>query len=95
VDDADAALDDLVEALRGTSEVVVIDGLDRLTGGQRDQATAMLRDAGASRPLALFTTAADTEAARSILAEAGWPDPQTLDTRAPRRTTAESTEVTA
>ncbi|WP_435742813.1 MMPL family transporter [Microbacterium sp. PMB16] len=95
VDDADAALGDLAEALRGTSELVVIDGLDRLTGGQRDQATAMLRDAAATRPLAVFATASDADAARSILAEAGWPTAETLDTRAPRRTATESTEVTA
>lgn len=95
VDDADAALGDLAEALRGTSEVVVIDGLDRLTGGQRDQATAMLRDAAASRPLAVFATAADAASARTLLAEAGWPAAETLDTRGSRRITAETTEVTA
>ncbi|MFJ6534043.1 efflux RND transporter permease subunit [Microbacterium sp. NPDC091662] len=95
VDDADAALGDLAEALRGKSQIVVIDGLDRLTGGQRDQATAMLRDAAASRTLAVFATASDADSARTTLAEAGWPDPQTLDTRAPRRSSAESTEVTA
>ncbi|WP_347124942.1 MMPL family transporter [Microbacterium sp. SY138] len=95
VDDADAALGVLSEALRGKSQVVVIDGLDRLRGGQRDQATAMLRDAAASRTLAVFATASDADSARAVLAEAGWPDPQTLDTRAPRRSTADSTEVTA
>lgn len=95
VDDADAALTDLAEALRGTSSVVVIDGLDRLGGGRRDQAEAMLRDAAASRPLAVFATAADAASARTVLSEAGWPDAQTLDTRTPRRIAAESTEVTA
>ena len=95
VDDADAALGDLAEALRGKSQIVVIDGIDRLTGGQRDQATAMLRDAAASRTLAVFATASDADSARTTLAEAGWPDAQTLDTRAPRRSAAESTEVTA
>jgi RND superfamily putative drug exporter len=95
VDDADAALDDLAEALRGKSQIVVIDGIDRLTGGQRDQATAMLRDAAASRTLAVFATASDADSGRTTLAEAGWPDTQTLDTRAPRRSAAESTEVTA
>ncbi|QYM65158.1 efflux RND transporter permease subunit [Microbacterium sp. Se5.02b] len=95
VDDADTALGDLVEALRGTSRLVVIDGLDRLTGGRRDQATAMLRDAAAARSLAVFVTASDAHAARSILAEAGWPEAQTLDTQAPHRSAAESTEVTA
>ena len=95
VDDADAALGDLAEALRGKSQIVVIDGIDRLSGGQRDQATAMLRDAAASRTLAVFATASDADSARTTLAEAGWPDAQTLDTRAPRRSAAESTEVTA
>ncbi|WP_417540963.1 efflux RND transporter permease subunit [Microbacterium maritypicum] len=95
VDDADAALGDLAEALRGRSQIVVIDGIDRLSGGQRDQATAMLRDAAASRTLAVFATASDADSARTTLAEAGWPDAQTLDTRAPRRSTAESPEVTA
>lgn len=95
VDDADAALGDLTEALRGKSQIVVIDGIDRLSGGQRDQATAMLRDAAASRTLAVFATASDADSARTTLAEAGWPDAQTLDTRAPLRSAAESTEVTA
>lgn len=95
VDDADAALGDLAEALRGKSQIFVIDGIDRLSGGQRDQATAMLRDAAASRTLAVFATASDADSARTTLAEAGWPDAQTLDTRAPRRSAAESTEVTA
>ena len=95
VDDADAALADLAEALRGKSQIVVIDGIDRLTGGQRDQAAAMLRDAAASRTLAVFATASDAAVARTTLAEAGWPAPETLDTRAPRRSAAESTEVTA
>ncbi|MCK2022570.1 MMPL family transporter [Microbacterium sp. kSW2-24] len=94
VDDADAALDDLAEALRGRSEVVVVDGIDRLSGGRRDQVTAMLRDAAATRSLAVFATASDAATARTILAEAGWPDANLLDTRAPRRATA-TTEVTA
>ncbi|WP_061017180.1 MMPL family transporter [Microbacterium sp. CCH5-D1] len=95
IDDADTGLDDLAEALRGKSSIVVIDGIDRLSGGQRDQATAMLRDAAATRTIAVFTTASDADSARTTLAEAGWPDAQTLDTRAPRRSAAESTEVTA
>lgn len=95
VDDADAALLDLSEALRGTSELVVVDGIDRLAGGQRDQATAMLRDAAAARPLAVFATASDAGIARTILAEAGWPTADIIDTRMPRRAAEESTEVTA
>lgn len=95
IDDADTGLDDLAEALRGKTSILVIDGIDRLSGGQRDQATAMLRDAAATRTIAVFTTASDADSARKTLAEAGWPDAQTLDTRAPRRSAAESTEVTA
>lgn len=101
VDDADAALLDLAEALRGASAVVVIDGLDRLAGGQRDQATAMLRDAAASRPLAVFATASDAATARTILTEAGWHSADVIDasTRTARATTrrssTDSTEVTA
>ncbi|HWS51438.1 MAG TPA: MMPL family transporter [Microbacterium sp.] len=98
VDDADAALIELGEALRGRSELVVIDGLDRFGGAQRDQATAMLRDAAASRPLAVFATASDPEAARRLLADAGWPGSRTLDLStpaAPRRAPQEPTEVTA
>ncbi|NYF29117.1 MULTISPECIES: MMPL family transporter [unclassified Microbacterium] len=95
IDDADTGLDDLAEALRGKSSIVGIDGIDRLSGGQRDQATAMLRDAAATRTIAVFTTASDADSARTTLAEAGWPDAQTLDTRAPRPSAAESTEVTA
>ena len=101
VDDADAALLDLAEALRGTSAVVVIDGLDRLAGGQRDQAAAMLRDAAATRTLAVFATASDADAARTILAEAGWPSADVFDASSSsahattRRSSAESSEVTA
>ena len=79
VDDADAALLDLREALRGRSTLVVIDGIDGFTGGQRDQATTMLQRAAASRPLAVFATASDPELARTILAEAGWPAASLLD----------------
>jgi RND superfamily putative drug exporter len=79
VGDADAALVDLREALRGRSALVVIDGIDGFTGGQRDQATTMLQRAAASRPLAVFATASDPELARTILAEAGWPTAPVLD----------------
>lgn len=91
VDDADAALIELREALRGASTLVVIDGIDRFTGAQRDQATAMLQDAAAaaasrvaartSRPLAVFATASDAGAARTILAEAAWPAAAVVDLR--------------
>lgn len=79
VDDQDAALNELRDALRGAPTLVVIDGIDRFAGGQRDQATAMLQDAAADRPLAVFATASDTAAARIILAEAAWPDASVVD----------------
>jgi RND superfamily putative drug exporter len=94
VDGSDAAIDDLREALRGRSEVVVIDGLDRLTGARRDQATALLRDAATARPLAVFATASDADTALTVLTEAGWPAAETLDIRA-RRRAIDATEVTA
>ncbi|MFS0852874.1 MMPL family transporter [Microbacterium sp. 179-I 3D4 NHS] len=93
-DGSDAALADLREALRGRSALVVIDGLDRLTAAQRDQATALLRDAATRRPLTVFATASDPGVARSILTEAGWPAAEVLDIRAPRRAN-DATEVTA
>ncbi|WP_300265231.1 efflux RND transporter permease subunit [Microbacterium sp.] len=97
VTDADAALGDLQEALRGHSELVVIDGIDRFTGGQRDQATAMLQDAASSRTLAVFATASDPHLAQAILAEAAWPDAEILDLAADtaRATHSDTTEVNA
>jgi RND superfamily putative drug exporter len=95
VNDDATVLADLAEALRGRSEVVVIDGIDRLAGAHRDQATAMLRDAAASRSIAVFATASDETTARTILAEAGWASVPVLDTRPSRRAREESTEVTA
>ena len=88
VDDADAALLDLREALRGASALVVIDGIDRFTGGQRDQATTMLQHAAASRPLAVFATASDASVARAIIAEAAWPDTGTIDLSPAHHSTA-------
>lgn len=95
VDDSGAALADLAEALRGKSQIVIIDGIDRLTGSQQDQATAMLRDATATRRLAVLATAADVEAAGAVLADAGWRSAEILHTHTPRRSAAESTEVNA
>ena len=94
VDDADTALQDLAEALRGRSEVVVLDGLDRLGDGALDQAVAMLHRASAARPLAVLATASDAAAARRALAAASWPDPTLLDIRVADRAT-EDTEVNA
>ncbi len=98
VDDAEAALDDLREALRGRPDAVVIDGIDRFSGGQRDQATAMLQRAASSRPLAVFATASDADLARTILAEAAWPSASILDIAAAQSAAAvhnDNTEVNA
>lgn len=96
VDDANAALTDLREALRGKSTLVVIDGIDRFTAAQRDQATAMLRDASASRSVAVFATASDAGLARVILTEASWPAVDLLDmSAAPTSSHNDSTEVNA
>lgn len=95
VDDPDAAAPDLAEALRGRTELVVVDGIDRLGGAARDQLAARLRDAAARRPLAVFATAVDAAAARSFLTDAGWPSADTLDLRDPQRAAADTTEVTA
>ena len=96
VDDADAALNDLKEALRGRSQLVVIHGIDRFAGGQRDQATAMLQDAASSRSIAVFATASDADLARAILAEAAWPSAHVLElaatARAPRTTVTQTAE---
>src|SRR5690606_8094824 len=94
VDDADAALIDLKEALRGKSSLVIIDGVDRFSGGQRDQATAMLQDAAASRPLAVFATASDPALAQAILSESAWPYADLIDVST-TPATIEATEVNA
>ncbi|MGW9268408.1 efflux RND transporter permease subunit [Microbacterium sp. NPDC055599] len=95
VDDQDASAPDLAEALRGRTELVVLDGIDRLDGAARDQLAARLRDTAARRPLAVFATAVDATAARSLLADAGWSSADTLDLRDPHRAAADTTEVTA
>ena len=78
-DDADAA----AQALRGGPPLVVLDGVDRLAGAERDQLAAALRDAAhishSSEPLAVVVTARSAEAARAVLATAGWSAARTLD----------------
>ena len=62
-------------ALHGAPAVVVLDGLDRLGGAERDQLAAALRDArGAdpARPLTVVAASADATAARTLLSDAGW-----------------------
>ncbi|KHK98052.1 transporter [Microbacterium mangrovi] len=86
---------DLRRAVRGRAELLVVDGLDVLaTSARRDQAAAVLRDAG--RPLTVVGTATDVAAAHSVLAEAGHPDSSVLEVSAaaPVRT-SDTAEVNA
>lgn len=76
---SDAPLDALRDALRGRSSVVVIDGIDKLSTTERDQASAMLRDAAAKRPLAVLATASDADSAGSLLVDAGWSQAALID----------------
>ncbi|MCR2764580.1 MMPL family transporter [Microbacterium sp. zg.B48] len=79
---------DLRRALAGAPRIVVIDGVDALTpAGVRDQAAAVLRDAASAAPeMALIVASASPEAARGLLADAGWPDAPVLDVTVTRRT---------
>jgi len=69
------------EALRGRADLVVLDGVDRLTSAERDQLAALLRDAGSD--LAVFVTATDAESAQALLTEAGRAPASVVDLRAP------------
>ncbi|KJL37012.1 efflux RND transporter permease subunit [Microbacterium azadirachtae] len=79
VDGGTDPLRELREALRGRTTLVAIDGADRLTLAQSEQAVAMLRDAARRGTLAVLATAADASAAARLLTDAGWADPQTRD----------------
>ncbi|MBS1697946.1 MAG: MMPL family transporter, partial [Actinobacteria bacterium] len=87
-------LRELREALRGRTTLVVIDGADRLTLAQSEQASAMLRDAADRGPLAVAATTADAPATRRLLADAGWTDPRTHDLDAPPPAMPESAAST-
>ncbi|GAA3215213.1 MMPL family transporter [Microbacterium terregens] len=102
---------DLRRALAGAPRILVIDGLDALTpAAVHDQAAAALRDAASATPgMSLVVACAHPDAARALLADAGWPDAPVLDvtvtTRAhpassldsipPRPTAVPTTEVHA
>ncbi len=79
VDGGTDPLRELREALRGRTTLVAIDGADRLTLAQSEQAVAMLQDAARRGTLAVLATAADASAAARLLTDAGWADPQTRD----------------
>ncbi|WP_341975852.1 MMPL family transporter [Microbacterium sp. LWO13-1.2] len=98
IDDPDTAVRDLDEALRGRTSLVVIDGIDRMSGAARDQLIARLRDAGSE--VAVFASAMDADAARALLADAGRGAASVVDLRTPAtiispEASAESTEVNA
>jgi len=75
VDGGTDPLRELRDALRGRTTLVVIDGADRLTLAQSEQAVAMLRDAVSRGPLAVLAMARDAAAVTTLLSEAGWADP--------------------
>lgn len=66
--DATAHVD---EAMRGRPRLIVLDGVDRLPAAERDQLAARLRDA--SHETAVLLTAANADAAQTLLADAGRP----------------------
>ena len=72
---------DLRRALGGRPRILVIDGLDALIpGSAHDQAAAALRDAASATPeLTLVVASTHPDAARALLAEAGWPAAPVLD----------------
>lgn len=89
--DADDPVRELRRALAGRTSLVVIDGVDALDGAERDQATALLRDAAAAArersgdahsPLTIVATARTEGAALSLLADAHRPDITSLALRA-------------
>ncbi|SDG76899.1 MMPL family transporter [Microbacterium pygmaeum] len=71
---------DLRRAAAGRPRILVVDGLDAVVGATRDQAAAVLRDAASATPaLAVLTAATQTEAARDLLSDAGFPGTAVLD----------------
>ena len=76
---------DLRRALKGRPRILVIDGVDALApGSAHDQAAAALRDAAAATPeLTLVVSSTHPDAARILLADAGWPEAPVLDITMP------------
>ncbi|WP_309127569.1 MMPL family transporter [Microbacterium sp.] len=69
----------IAEALRGRSSLVVLDGVDRLTQAERDQLAARLRDTG--EQTAVLATAVDAASARALLVDAGRRAASVIDLR--------------
>ncbi|MFH8248914.1 efflux RND transporter permease subunit [Microbacterium sp. B2969] len=82
-------LDELRQALKGRTSLVVVDGVDVLTLAQRTQAAGMLRDAAST---ALVIAAIDAATAQSLLADAGRPPATAIDLTRP--STLSPSEVT-
>ncbi|GEB95340.1 efflux RND transporter permease subunit [Microbacterium lacticum] len=90
LDGAADPLRELRRALSGRATLVAIDGLDTLTGADRDQASALLRDAaeraassrsrrgGSPRPLTIIASARREGAALDLLADARRPGVRAL-----------------
>ncbi|WP_299090590.1 MMPL family transporter [uncultured Microbacterium sp.] len=95
-------LAELRRAVAGGTSLVVIDGLDTLTGPDRDQAAAILRDAaeaslqrrrGDGHPLTLVASARRDGPALDLLAEAHRPDVTSLALTAQSSSTSTDTQV--
>ncbi|KAA9149640.1 MMPL family transporter [Microbacterium lushaniae] len=96
LDEADDPLAELRHALTGTPGVLAISGVDTIAhGALRDQAAATLRDAAATGEWTLLLTAADPEAARRVLSEAGWTGASVTQVAAASPRTSDLSEVTA
>lgn len=86
LDGSDDALGDLRSALSGSTDLVVVDGLDLLSGADRDQAAALLRDAAersvgrhaGAGGLTVIASVRREGAALDLLAEAGRTAPHSL-----------------
>ncbi|WP_298742244.1 MMPL family transporter [uncultured Microbacterium sp.] len=95
-------LAELRRAVAGGTSLIVIDGLDTLTGPDRDQAAAILRDAaeaslqrrrGDGHPLTLVASARRDGPALDLLAEAHRPDVTSLALTVQSSSTSTDTQV--
>ncbi|MGV9194344.1 MMPL family transporter [Microbacterium sp. MC2] len=83
LDDAADPVAELRRALAGDTRLVVVDGVDALSGADRDQAAALLRDAAdrlspAPTPLTIVATARRDGGALELFADAHRPSVSTL-----------------
>ncbi|RLK52826.1 MMPL family transporter [Microbacterium telephonicum] len=86
LDGSEAPLKELRRAVAGRTRLVAIDGIDALTGSDRDQAAAILRDAATARaegiPLTLVVSTRRESAALDLLSDAHRPSVESLALRA-------------